>query len=69
MEYPVCFLERRWRDLNSRAGKAGLPHFECGPFSHLGTSPQMILPESILNYNADGKLRQLVFFRLSVTFT
>lgn len=30
---------RRWRDLNSRYGFAVLPHFECGPFSHLGTSP------------------------------
>ena len=32
-------LWRRWRDLNSRYGFAVLPHFECGPFSHLGTSP------------------------------
>ena len=32
-------LWRRWRDLNSRGAINTLPHFECGPFSHLGTSP------------------------------
>ena len=30
---------RRWRDSNSRALFRRLPHFECGPFDHLGTSP------------------------------
>lgn len=30
---------RRWRDLNSRAGRTDLPDFESGPFSRLGTSP------------------------------
>ena len=35
----ACPCWRRWRDLNSRYGFAVLPHFECGPFSHLGTSP------------------------------
>ncbi len=32
-------LWRRRGDLNPRTAFDGLPHFECGPFSHLGTSP------------------------------
>lgn len=27
----------------SRRGAPDLPHFECGPFNHLGTSPKNIL--------------------------
>ena len=32
---------RRWRDSNSRALLRRLPHFECGPFNRLGTSPNI----------------------------
>lgn len=32
-------LWRRWRDLNSRDAINVLLHFECSPFSLLGTSP------------------------------
>ena len=32
--------KRRWWDLNPRTGNTDLPHFECGPFNHLGTSPE-----------------------------
>ena len=34
---------RRWRDSNSRALLRRLPHFECGPFNRLGTSPNIKL--------------------------
>ena len=38
----VSFIfQRRWRDLNPRASKADLPDFESGPFSRLGTSPEV----------------------------
>ena len=43
MELPCDILfQRRQRDLNSRAGTfTDLPHFECGPFNRLGTSPNL----------------------------
>ena len=36
---PAAPLQRRWWDLNPRAGITDLPLFESGPFNHLGTSP------------------------------
>ena len=38
------FSWRRWRDSNSRRLFRPLPHFECGPFNHLGTSPNIAHP-------------------------
>ena len=52
--------------MNPCAGKAGLPHFECGPFSHLGTSPRILTP--LYNYNAEGKVRQLQIFAETTFF-
>lgn len=37
-----CPRWRRWRDSNSRALIRRLPHFECGPFNRLGTSPYFV---------------------------
>lgn len=44
---PIClknrsvFLTEMERFELSRRFEADLPHFECGPFSHLGTSPYL----------------------------
>ena len=51
---------RRWRDLNSCAGKTDLPDFESGPFNHLGTPP------CIENRSPDSQ-SAILFFRKTVS--
>ena len=39
-----------------------LPHFECGPFSHLGTSPCLISTKHVPLYKVMGE-RSIFFMR------
>ena len=39
-----------------RPGSPDLPHFECGPFNHLGTSPYIILKSDASGLSADVEI-------------
>ena len=45
-----------------------LPHFECGPFSHLGTSPDITLPEESdeLHYKGIAKKGQFLLEKIYI---
>ena len=45
--------------MNPRAGITDLPHFECGPFDHLGTSPR----HHIIMYERKEKVKHNFFAR------
>ena len=38
-----------------------LPHFECGPFSHLGTSPYGVFWEDRLSLYIRNRKRSILF--------
>ena len=40
-----------------RRGTPDLPHFECGPFNHLGTSPYSV--RAAIIPNSGGKIKPL----------
>ena len=51
-----CFFWRRGRDSNPCPVIRRLPHFECGPFDHLGTSPDAFFPWSAKHIIAEKEL-------------
>ena len=65
---------RREGDSNSRPALNRLPHFECGPFDHLGISPYLIyfyLPPEVFRISADisgrhPQNKNILFFKKPV---